>query len=168
MGLFCVVLVLCSWISVPFGVPFTLQLLGVFLSIGFLGGKKASLCVLAYLLLGCIGLPVFAGFQGGVGVFAGPTGGYLLGLLPCCLVGGAFYQKATSWLLKGLSFLVALLVVYGLGAAWYCLGYAPHTMSLWEGLGLCVLPFVLPDLLKIGVSLLLLQRMGRRLREPMV
>ena len=52
---------ICSWITIPTVVPFTLQTLGVFLAISLLGGKRGTLAVLIYLLLGAVGLPVFAG-----------------------------------------------------------------------------------------------------------
>ena len=58
------VMAICSWISIPAAIPFTLQTFGVFLTIGLLGGRNGNLSVLVYLLLGAVGLPVFAGFSG--------------------------------------------------------------------------------------------------------
>ena len=62
IAIFAVLIAICSWISVPATVPFTLQTFGVFLAVGVLGGKRGTLAVLVYLLLGIVGLPVFAGF----------------------------------------------------------------------------------------------------------
>src|SRR5699024_7861141 len=59
---------ICSWISIPAALPFTMQTFAIFLTAGIFGGKKAFLSMLLYLLLGMIGLPVFAGFKGGIGV----------------------------------------------------------------------------------------------------
>ena len=58
-------LAVCSWISIPFPIPFTLQTFAVFLLGRLLGGRNATLCVCCYLLCGAIGLPVFSGFRGG-------------------------------------------------------------------------------------------------------
>ena len=77
---------ICSWISIPAPVPFTLQTFAVFLAPGLLGGKMGTIAVGTYLLLGAVGLPVFAGFSGGIGVLLGATGGYLLGFLLTTLV----------------------------------------------------------------------------------
>ena len=71
IAMFAVVMAVCSWISVPYVVPFTLQTFGVFLAVGVLGGKRGTLAVLIYILLGCVGLPVFAGFSGGIGIVLG-------------------------------------------------------------------------------------------------
>ena len=71
----------CSWISVPAAVPFTMQTFGVFMAIGLLGGKRGTAAVAVYLLLGAAGLPVFSGFTGGIGHIVGPTGGYPIGFM---------------------------------------------------------------------------------------
>ena len=80
-ALFAALIAICSWISIPTAVPFTLQTFAVFLALGVLGGKLGTLSVAVYLLLGAVGLPVFAGFQGGLGALLGATGGYLAGFL---------------------------------------------------------------------------------------
>ena len=86
-GILAALIAVCSWISIPTAVPFTLQTFAVFLTLGLLGGRLGTLAVTVYLLLGAVGLPVFAGFHGGLGAFLGATGGYLVGFLftdsPC-------------------------------------------------------------------------------------
>ena len=79
VALFAALIAVCAWVTVPGSVPFTLQTMGVFLAVGLLGGKRGTLAVLIYILLGCVGLPVFAGFSGGIGVILGSTGGYIVG-----------------------------------------------------------------------------------------
>ena len=81
IAVFAVLIAICSWISIPTTVPFTLQTFAVFLAVGVLGGKRGSLSVLIYILLGAVGIPVFAGFSGGFGVLLGQTGGYIVGFL---------------------------------------------------------------------------------------
>ena len=81
VAVFAVLIAICSWISIPMTVPFTLQTFAVFLAVGVLGGKRGSLAVLIYILLGAVGIPVFAGFSGGIGQLLGNTGGYIIGFL---------------------------------------------------------------------------------------
>jgi len=87
IAIFAVLIAICSWISIPMTVPFTLQTFGVFMAVGVLGGKRGSLAVLVYILLGAIGVPVFAGFSGGFGILLNNTGGYIIGFLFSCNVG---------------------------------------------------------------------------------
>ena len=88
IGLFAVVIAICSWISIPTVVPFTLQTFAVFLAVAILGGKRGTLSVIVYVLLGADGLPVFSGFKGGFGVLLNTTGGYIIGFIFCpCHVG---------------------------------------------------------------------------------
>ena len=77
---------ICSWISIPLTVPFTLQTFAVFVTLGILGGKRGTLSILVFLLLGAIGVPVFAGFTGGMGILLGNTGGYIIGFILSALV----------------------------------------------------------------------------------
>ena len=68
IAVFTVLIAICSWISIPTAIPFTLQTFAVFLSVSVLGGKRGTMAVLLYVLLGAIGLPVFSGFTGGIGI----------------------------------------------------------------------------------------------------
>ena len=81
-----VLIALCSWISVPATVPFTLQTFAVLLVCDLLGGRWGLVSVLLYLLLGAVGFPVFSGFSGGLGHLLGMTGGYILGFVLSALV----------------------------------------------------------------------------------
>ena len=81
IGLFSVLIAVCSWITIPGPVPFTLQTFGIFCALGMLGGKRGTCSILVYILLGIIGIPVFSGFTGGVGQLLGMTGGYIVGFL---------------------------------------------------------------------------------------
>ena len=76
-----VLIAICSWISIPTTVPFTMQTFAVFFVLSALGGKRGTLSILVYVLLGAIGLPVFAQFTSGVGILLGSTGGYIVGFL---------------------------------------------------------------------------------------
>ena len=168
IALMAVLLTLCAWLSVPAPVPFTLQTLGVFCALGLLGGRRGSTAVLLYLLMGALGLPVFSGFQGGPGTLLGPSGGYLLGFL---------FSALLYWLLEGQAaksaahlaavLLAGLLLCYAFGTAWFVAVYARGSNPLsWLGaLSLCVFPFLLPDLLKLALALLLIRSLRPRLKR---
>ena len=80
-SLFTIIIALCSYITIPVVIPITLQTLGIFITLELLGGKKGTFSVLSYFLLGAIGIPVFSGFRGGIGVLLSPTGGYIIGFI---------------------------------------------------------------------------------------
>ena len=115
-----------AWIAVPIGgVPITLQTLVLCLSAGLLGAKRATFSVLAYLLLGIIGVPVFAGFTGGVAKLLSPTGGYILGFLAAAPVIGWGSDKYAHrddakgvWALAS-CMLLGLLLCYAVGTFWF-------------------------------------------------
>lgn len=163
IAVFAVLIAVCSWISIPATVPFTLQTFGVFLAVGVLGGKRGTLAVLVYLLLGMVGLPVFAGFAGGIGVVMGSTGGYIIGFLFSALVMWAMERLLGNklWVLA-LSMVLGLLVCYAFGTAWFMVVYANTTgaIGLWTALGWCVIPFIIPDLLKIALALIICKRLA--------
>ncbi|MGN1154735.1 MAG: biotin transporter BioY [Agathobacter sp.] len=168
IAMFAVLIAICSWISIPTVVPFTLQTFGVFVTVGILGGKRGSLSVLVYLLLGAIGIPVFAGFRGGVQALAGATGGYIIGFLLSALLmwGMEKLLGRKSWVLA-LSMVLGLLVCYAFGTLWFIEVYAKNTggIGLLTALGWCVFPFVIPDMIKIALALLLTKTITRVVKK---
>lgn len=168
IGIFAVLIAICSWISIPAAVPFTLQTMGVFLSVGILGGKRGTLAVLVYLLLGAVGIPVFAGFSGGIGVFLQSSGGYLAGfLLSALLMWGMEKLLGRSTVILGISMVLGLLVCYAAGTIWFMAVYTANTGAVGVGtvLAWCVIPFILPDLVKIAVALVLTKRLAGVVRR---
>ena len=162
-ALFAALMCLCAWVSLPFGQnPITLQTFALFLTLELLGGKYGSLVCLIYLLLGAAGLPVFSGFRGGLGMLLGSTGGYLWGFLLCALV---------YWLITGLfgsrfclvACLAGLLLCYALGTTWFYWVYLQVGSSLSIGFVVlkCVIPYILPDLLKLFLALALAKKLNR-------
>lgn len=161
IGFFAALMALCSWIMVPSALPFTLQTMGVFLTMGLLGGRRGTLSVLTYILLGALGLPVFSGFTGGIGALLGATGGYIAGFLLSALVMWAMEVLfGTGRKVLALSMVLGLLTCYGFGSGWYLAVYA-QGKGLWAVLLQCVVPFMIPDLIKIAVALFLTGRLRR-------
>lgn len=165
MSVFTAMISICSWISIPASIPFTLQTMGVFTTVGLLGGKRGTLTVLTYILLGAIGIPVFAGLTGGVSVLLGTTGGYIIGfLLSALLMWGIETIMGRNQIALAFSMVAGLIVCYVFGTAWFMLIYTQHSgvIGLSTVLGLCVIPFIIPDLIKIGVALFLINRLKKR------
>lgn len=164
IGIMTTIITICSWISIPSAVPFTLQTMGVFLAVGILGGKRGTLAVLTYILLGVIGVPVFAGFSGGFGVVLGTTGGYIVGFLFSALVmWGMEKLFGRGKVVLVISMLAGLLICYAVGTVWFMAVYARNTGAIGLGtvLGWCVIPFIIPDLIKIAVAYVLTNRLKR-------
>lgn len=164
IAVFAVLIAICSWISIPTVVPFTLQTFAIFLSIGILGGKRGTLAVLVYILLGLMGIPVFAGFSGGIGVLAGNTGGYIMGFLLSALVMWVMEKilGRKLWVLA-LSMIIGLFVCYAFGTAWFMIVYTRNTgaVGLASVLGWCVVPFLIPDFIKIALAFILSKRLEK-------
>ena len=145
-------------ITIPISpVPFTLQVLAVILSGLLLGVRYGALAQAVYVLVGAIGVPVFAGFKGGLGILLGPTGGYLISYpLAAAVAGLAAHTVARASRRRALwtGFLwgcAGLAVIYALGATWLAVvaGLSPT-----EALATGVLPFVIFDLIKVGLAAL--------------
>lgn len=156
------VMAVCSWISIPAAVPFTMQTFGVFLAVGLLGGRNGTLAVLVYILLGAAGLPVFSGFSGGIGHLFGATGGYIIGFVFSALVmwlAEALFGKSNKLLIA--SMVAGLLVCYAFGTAWFMVVYARDSGSigLITALSWCVFPYIIPDALKILLAAVLTRRL---------
>ena len=158
-GIFAAVLAVCAWISVPLGdQAVSLQSFGLFLALGLLGGRNGTLTVLVYLLLGAAGLPVFTGFRGGFAVLLGPTGGYLWGFLTACILYWLLEKRLRPWVNMALG----LAVCYVCGTVWYYWVYAPG--AIWPVVLTCVVPYLLPDALKLILSLSIVRKMKDLLR----
>lgn len=164
IALFAALISICAWISIPTTVPFTLQTFAVCLTAGLLGMKRGTLTIVVYLLLGAIGLPVFAGFKGGLGSLFGTTGGYLIGFLFTALIVGFISDRFGRKLpAMAAAMVVGIAVCYAFGTVWFLLLYIKNTGPVGIGtvLSWCVIPFIIPDIIKVAVAALLTSRLGR-------
>ena len=167
IALFAVLMAVCAWITVPMTVPFTLQIFAVFAALATLGGRRGTYAVSIYLLLGAVGLPVGAGFQGGLGWLLGTTGGYIVGFLCIALVYWLLTAKLGDSLpVKIAACVLGLAVCYAFGTAWFLALYAKTTgpIGVTTALGWCVFPYIIPDLLKLALALLLSRKVGKFLK----
>lgn len=166
MAIGAVLIAISAWISIPATVPFSMQTFGVFFVLSLLGGQRGTLSILVYVLLGVVGVPVFAEFTSGLGILLNNTGGYIVGFvfmgLIYRLIVGLAGKKLWVEILAMVSGLVAL---YAFGTAWFMVVYtrANGAVSLATVLSWCVIPFVIPDLIKLGLGLTLARRISRAL-----
>jgi biotin transport system substrate-specific component len=148
-----------SQITIPLGpIPFTFQLLFVFLTGYLFHPKKAFAIQMIYLLLGSIGLPVFAGFSGGIVHILGPSGGFLVsfpGVAIC--ISSLKFKKGLSDLISGL---LGLFVIYSIG--WMWLGIYMKSLVLSFKVG--ILPFILFDFIKMFISIYIKKMLVSRLK----
>ena len=159
-----VLIAVCSWVSIPLTVPFTLQTFAVFCVLELLGGKRGTLSIIVYILLAAIGAPVLSGFKGGIGALLGMTGGYVLGFVFI----GAIYRFSGMFFGNALparagAMILGLAVCYAFGTAWFMTVYARQTGPIGVGQALlwCVIPFIIPDLLKMALAVLLSSRIRK-------
>lgn len=152
----------CSWLSVPAAIPFTLQTFAVCLVTAVFGLRMGLWTVAVYLLLGAVGAPVFSGFKGGLGALLGTTGGYLIGFLFTALTVGLAVERFGRRLpvLVG-AMALGILLCYAFGTAWFVFVYSRGSGPVGVGTALawCVLPYLLPDAVKIALAALLTRRL---------
>lgn len=167
IALFAALMAICSWISIPLTVPFTLQTFAVFTTLGILGGKRGTLSVIVYILLGAVGLPVFSGFKGGIDVLLGTTGGYIVGFLTTALIYWLFTSLfGNKFIVKLIALVLGLAICYAFGTAWFMVVYMKSTgaIGLATVLGWCVTPFVIPDLIKLAVAFIISDRVTKAIK----
>src|SRR5690554_5502208 len=146
-------------IPIPFSpVPISFGLVAVYISAILLKPKHAIYSQVCYLIIGMMGVPVFAGFRGGMGVLFGPTGGYLLSypLMAWIVAMALNSQKSLSaeqrqskgiiFLKSALAMCIALIVCYTAGTIW--LSFTTGN-TFYAALAIAVLPFIPMDILKI-------------------
>ncbi len=158
----------CSQITVPLTVLFTMQTFGVFFALGLLGGKKGFFAVLTYILLGAVGVPVFAQFSGGFGVLVGLTGGYITGFLLAALLYAVIPEKLTARIpVKAAVMAAGLIVCYLAGTVQFTVVSAAggNPISFVSALGLCVFPFIIPDIIKISLAIFISERIKKYVRS---
>lgn len=155
-ALFAALTAVLAQIQLPIGpVPFNLAVFGAFLAGMLLEPAWAAASMGVYMLLGAVGIPVFAGFMGGPAVLLGKTGGYVIGYIFIALATALAVKRSVKLPVIGAAMLAGLLICYGFGTAWFM---AVTGADLVSALGWCVLPFIVPDVCK-GVLACVLGRL---------
>lgn len=164
MALFSALMCASAIIYIPLVVPITLQTLIIALCCDVLGTKKSIAVYLVYLAIGFCGLPVFSGFNSGVSALFSNTGGFVIGFLVFIIIKGLAKnilknEKISSFV----SSLLALVPLYIIGSVWFCfIYYGSLSLPLYiSSLAVSVLPFILPDILKIAVAIFISKRIKK-------
>ncbi|BDE05385.1 biotin biosynthesis protein BioY [Vulcanimicrobium alpinum] len=143
-------------IAVPatsiWGVPITLQTLAIPVLVALLGRNLGVLAVVAYLAEGIAGLPVFQGHSGGIHVFVGPTGGYLVGFPIAAYVTGTLYRLGfdRGYGRRFVAVLLGTSVVFVTGPLWLAAVFFGGDLGRAFTVG--VAPFIIGDLAKCLVA----------------
>ena len=160
-ALFAALTGVCAQLSIAIGpVPISMASLIVMLSGLLLGWQGGVISMGCYLLLGLCGAPVFSALRGGAGVLLEPTGGYIIGYLPCALIAGLGFWDGGLWQ-RCLRLVAATLALYALGTCWFMI---QSGNSLGASMSLCVLPFLPGDAIKILLCSWLTPRLKKALK----
>jgi len=158
ISIFTAIIAVCAQISIPMptGVPFTLQTFAIPLAGIILGAKRGALSAIIYIFLGIIGIPVFTGFSGGIGVIFGATGGYIISfpiLALCAGISLDLYEKIKNIWFKNAIFAAGLIT--GTAINYICgmfLGKFILACSFEQAFALFVLPYIPTSVIKIILS----------------
>ena len=159
-ALMAAILCIAGPIVIPIGmVPMSFANMAIYLTIILLDKKRATISVAIYLLIGFVGLPVFAGFSGGAGKLLGPTGGYLIGYLVLSLIAGTILEKVEKSKLLALA--TGTLGLYAVGTIWLML---QSNLTFITALSVGVLPFIIFDVIKIIAAVALGNSIKKRMQ----
>lgn len=163
-ALFAALTAVLAQFSIPIGpVPISLATFSVYLAGGILGAAGGAVSLALYLLIGAVGLPVFAGFSSGFSTIAGPTGGYLIGYVVCAwIVGLLVHRFGRKTLPLVLSMVLGTAALYFLGTVWFMF---LTKRGIVESLSLCVFPFLIGDAAKIAGSAVIIPQLGKALDQ---
>lgn len=160
-AMFAAFICVCSTLlAVDIGkVPVTMQTFAVCLTAAMLGWKRGTMSVIVFILLGAVGLPVFANGSGGLEVLSGSTGGYIIGFVFTALIVGLTADKFDRKLIPlVLSMVVGILVCYAFGTPWFMF---VTKMDFVTSLGYCVTPFLIFDAIKIVLATVIVNRLSK-------
>lgn len=146
-------------IIIPIGsVPISLATLGLYIVSASFSMRVAILSSSIYVLMGAIGIPVFAGFSGGIATILGPTGGFIVGYVLLCLIASIpVKSKKYAFLFHLLLMVIGTFILYLLGTFWfihYC------KVDFISAVKVCVIPFVIIDLVKMVLACLIAKKLS--------
>jgi len=146
-AIFSAVICILSVVTIPIGVvPISLSLFAIMLSAISLDVRRSFWAVLIYIFIGSLGIPVFSGFNGGLHILFGPTGGFIISYIFVTLIMSFASQKTNKKLTLFFFGILSLTVCYLFGSLQYAV---ISKVSFYNSLSVCVVPFVLFDIFKI-------------------
>jgi len=158
-ALFAALSAVLSQITIPIGiVPINLTHISLFLAAGLLGSRYGTFSQIVYVIMGAIGLPVFSGLSGGMGVVLNATGGFIFGYIICTFVTAYIIERfGSSYKVLFPAMYAGWVVTYAIGIPWFM--FATETSSLTAAVSACMIPFLPGDLAKTILSAVLINRL---------
>lgn len=160
-AVFTAIICVLSQIIIPISVvPVSLSTFAIMICGGVLGAKIGLISTALYILIGAVGIPVFAGLKGGIAVLFGPTGGFIFGYLIIAFASGITFNKNLNFI-SGFSLLIlSVLVCCAIGAIWYVFitksGFFAAVLT-------CVLPFLPGEIVKILIAYPVIVRIKKQI-----
>lgn len=157
----------CSWLTIPMAVPFTMQTFAIFCALILLGGIDGTIAIMLYVVIGMIGVPVFSGFRGGVGHILGPTGGYIIGFVATGLIYLLFelcmkrQEPKKKLIFEIIALVIGLFACYLIGSLWFYFVSDSSDYNFFRILMICVVPYIIPDILKLVLALVISKRLKK-------
>ena len=147
-------------IPMPMGVPMTMQTFAITLAAVILGSKKGALSILVYVLMGAVGIPVFAGFSGGIQNLIGPTGGFIISFPIMAFIIGIGVEHKDKKGMFTLMLILGTVSNYVVGVIMFCI---IAKSPVWTGISACVLPFIPTAIIKAVLASVLGLQIHKRL-----
>jgi biotin transport system substrate-specific component len=163
-ALFAAIICVMAPFVIPMGpIPLSLATFAIYIAASVMNWKYGTLAVIIYIALGVVGLPVFSGFTGGLPKLVGPTGGFILGYILLALAEGFFIDKLESkkWAYS-LGMVIGSVLLYTCGTIWFMI---IMNVTLAKALALCVIPFLLGDIVKIILASFIAPRLRKMLKK---
>ncbi|MBQ4284370.1 MAG: biotin transporter BioY [Lachnospira sp.] len=145
-------------------VPFSFTTFIMYVYLCVFDARKCIVSVLVYVGIGLVGVPVFSGYTAGFGQLVGITGGFIIGYIAMSIVSSMFFKvfkDRRSMTIEGFGVFLGTCVLYVCGVLWYVL---VTDNTLVQALMICVLPFILPDVLKMIVAV----TVGKMIRKRLI
>lgn len=154
VGIFSAITAVCAQISIPmpYGVPMTLQTFAILLAGIILGSKKGALSAVIYVLIGIVGVPVFANFTGGLGIVIGPTGGFIISFPISAFIAGMSRgknRKLANILMRAMA---GTAINFLCGTIFFCLVMRSGIKTAFMA---CAIPFIPAEIIKIITAAIL-------------
>lgn len=166
-ALFAAIICVIAPFKIPIGeIPITLATFAIYIIASVLNWKQGTLAVIIYIALGAAGVPVFAGFVGGIPKLIGPTGGFILGYIPLAIVIGLIVDRFEShkWSFP-IGMVLGTVFLYACGAAWFA--FSQNT-TIGNALAECVAPFLIFDGIKIVLASVIVPNLRKILKKQRI
>lgn len=163
-AVFAAVLCVVSPFVIPIGpIPLSLATLVIYIAASTIDWKHGTLAVVVYIAIGLIGIPVFSGMTGGIQKLVGPTGGFIIGYIPCTLVIGLLVDRwGKKLFVYPLAMLLGTVLLYICGVVWFVF---LTNSTLAAALTVCVLPFFIGDAIKIILATIVAPALRKTLKK---